>query len=159
MSAYVKRSIDPDMSVESAARHEAGHAVMAIALGYKVSGAFVCADGTGGVSAGPGRGRRRDPLAEAMICWAGGIADGTAGTQISEGDALLMRAMRYRWSSIVALRELALRRYEECGMGPAVGAVAALLVANVGRRVAGAVIHEAALGAVPALADAAEDAR
>lgn len=44
-------------------------------------------------------------------------------------------------------------------MEPAVVAVAALLVANVGRRVSGAVIHEAALRAVPALAEIAMDAR
>ena len=44
-------------------------------------------------------------------------------------------------------------------MEPAVVAVAALLVANVGQRVPGAVIHAAALGAVPGLAEIAENAR
>jgi hypothetical protein len=141
---------DAETSLKSVARHEAGHAVMAIAIGYIVNSAWLRPDGTGGVRAGPGRGRRRDPFAEAMICWAGAIADKTADFKIAAGDAHIMLGLRYRWSSILALRDVARQRFVDWNLEPAVAAVAALLVSNVGR-VDGGLIHATALRAVPSL--------
>lgn len=134
------------------ARHESGHAVMAIALGCTVLRAGVHRSGDGFCVTTHGRGRRRDPMMDGLIAWAGTIAEGVDDGSIGAEDHGLMRSYGFRPSSVATLRAIAVRCFHEWDLEPAIAAVAALLAADVGGIVKGAAIRACALRAQPSLA-------
>lgn len=131
------------------ARHEAGHAVMALSLGCRVDFAIVRRNGDGLVVASQGRGKR-DPFVLALISWAGPVAEGKAGIQVD--DLAVMKRVGLRPPSIGTLRRLVFE-YVASRLALPIAAVAELLLSRVGRRVPGADLRAAALAAAPWIAE------
>lgn len=130
------------------ARHEAGHAVMAIALGCRVGSAIIHATGDGQVLVSQGRGRP-DPVIHAMVCWAGPIAEGPSRFGPAPSDLAALRFAGLRPDSIERMRRWTRDAFDAMRLWPAIVAVAPLLLARVGRRVPGPAIHEAVATAAP----------
>lgn len=142
---------DPLAALRQVALHEAGHAVMALAMGQRIRSVRVEASGHGEVLLEPGRGRR-DPVVDALIAWAGAVAEGREGIQ--RDDAGHMRRAGLRPASVELMGEVARVAFAAGHLHVAVAAVAALLVEHVGERVPGERVREVAVGAGPWLARA-----
>lgn len=130
-----------------AARHEAGHAVMGIALGCRVGYAIIHRTGCGSARVSQGRGRR-DPVIHAMVCWAGPIAEGIA-PGIGDSDHANLRAAGLRPASMGRMARWTQEAFATMRLEPAVAVVAKLLHARLGRRVSGKAICEVLAGAAP----------
>lgn len=96
--------------IERIARHEAGHAVVALACGVLVAGIAIN-DENGQVDSAYPLGKR-DPLIEGMIAWGGSVAEGV--DYINEVDAYPFDRYGFTGRSVLTMRQHAmaiLRQY------------------------------------------------
>jgi len=90
----------------SIARHEAGHAVAALACGIVVGGVVVSdKQGRGCCGTARRRGAKEDPLVAGIIAWAGSVAEGARG--VNEHDAAPFKRYGFCDRSVFTMRQAA----------------------------------------------------
>ena len=141
-----KKSRRKKKTAEEIARHEAGHAIVALAMGYAVLGASIDEASESGVTHTAWLSKHEDPLCAGIVAWAGAAAEGVRYL-IESGDHRVIRRHRFTErssSSLLAAAEHYVAQYR-----PAIDAVAAELVRR--GSVSGATIKRVAFRACPEL--------
>jgi hypothetical protein len=136
----------PKIMNEKLALHEAGHAVVGLALGYVITEVVINPQAPEGHTGLVWLAEHPDPLCEGIVAWAGAAAEGV-NYLVDEGDADILERFHFSARSFASLREAAKALVDE--HRPAVELIARVLLER--HHISGAMAKRLAFRACPEL--------